>query len=337
MAGKQGSSAFDVLLVDGYNLLGAKPKNFSWKREAAQERSDGLGDTTEATSPTGITKLSIQQSGAFFDDTTSGMHDALKSKQAIARVLCAGYTGNVIGQKCMGAFGAYTQAYDVLGQIPNLTKANVAYQVSGGLEDGVVLQEWATRNDDWNTAAEAHSVDNAASSANGGAGYLQVSSFLGVNTGLAIIRHSDDNNTWSTLVTFTVVNGAPVAERIAVAGTVKRYLDFKWFGFGNLSASSSTSASISPSVSASSSASPSRSPSASISPSASTSLSPSASISPSASTSLSPSSSRSPSVSASASASSSLSPSVSASASVSPSSGGQNAGAVTLFCMFARL
>ncbi len=337
MSGKLGSASFTVLLVDGCNLLGAKPKACSWKNEAVEEKSDGLGDGFEAMSPTGLSKLSLTQAGAFFDDTTNGMHDAFKSKEALSRIVCAGYAGNVIGARAIGAFGLYAQTYEVLGSQPNLTKANVTYQVSGGIENGFTLQEWATRTDDWFTATEGHAVDNGASSANGGAGYLQISNFLGVNGGVATILHSDDGNVWSTLITFVTVTGFPQAQRIAVAGTIKRFLAFQWAGFGNRSPSQSASASVSPSVSASVSSSVSLSPSTSISPSGSTSLSPSASVSPSASTSLSPSSSRSPSVSASASTSFSLSPSVSASASASPSSGGQNAGAVTVFVMFARV
>lgn len=337
MGGKVGSVSFDILLVDGYSLLAAKPKGFQWKAEAKMERSDGLGDAFEAMVPTGISRYTASQNGAFFDDTSFGFHQALLGHLDVSRVLCAGYHGNTIGKRFIGAAGAYTPSYDVLGSAPNLTKANASYEISGAVEHGILLQEWATRADDWDTAAESNSVDNAASSANGGAGYLQISGFAGPNTGTALIRHSDDNLNWSTLLTFTVVNGFPDAERVAVSGTVKRYLSFKWTGFGNLSASSSTSASLSPSVSASSSASPSLSPSSSRSPSASTSLSPSSSRSPSASTSLSPSSSLSPSVSASASSSPSISPSVSASASASPSSGGVQASSVTLMAGFARL
>mgnify|MGYP001616509267 FL=1 len=283
--GKYGSPSIAVLLVDGRNLLGAKPKGISWKQEALHERSDGLGDTWDATSPTGLTRLSLTQSGAFFDDTTNGMHDALKSDQAVSRILSCAFTGNSVGARTIGGAGVYGQSYEALAQIGGLSKANVTYQVSGAFDQGIVLQEYATKQVDWTAAT----VDNSASSANGGYGTLQYSSFLGPNGFVGTIRHSDDGNTWATLITFATVYGAPGAQRIAVSGTVKRYLDFTGFGFGNVSASLSGSASISPSVSASASASASQSPSASVSPSASTSLSPSSSLSPSASTSLSPS------------------------------------------------
>lgn len=342
MSGKYASSSFAVFLADGFNLLAGKVKNVSYKVEALQERTDGLGDSWEAFTPTGIRKASLAQDGAFFDDTANGLHLAFRAGQAVSRILCVAPAGNVIGRLFHGMQGVYASAYEVLGQVGALTKANATYTVSGIVQQGIVLQEWATRTDDWNTAVEGNSVDNAASSTSGGHGYLQVSGFSGPNTLTVKIQHASDGGgagaTWADLISFTAVTGAQTAQRIAVSGTIDRWTRVIATGFGNVSASASTSASISPSVSASSSSSPSRSPSSSVSPSASTSLSPSSSLSPSASTSLSPSSSVSPSVSSSASASPSLSPSasISQSASASPTAGAGPASSATLFVGLVR-
>lgn len=333
---KYGSSSFSVLLADGYNLLGAKVKNVTYEREALMELTHGLGDGFEASTPTGMQRANLTQDGAFFDDTTNSMHDAMKRSQQTSRILCMAAAGNVIGRFFWGIQGVYAMAYGVLGAVGALTKANAKYTVSGQLDEGKILQEWATRTDDWNTALEGNSVDNGASSANGGVGYLQVSGFSGPNALTVKIRHAADGGgsgaTWVDLVTFVAVSGAQTAQRIAAVGTVNRYLSVIASGFGNVSPSASVSASVSPSVSASASASPSRSPSSSISPSMSTSLSPSASISPSASTSISPSASTSISPSSSISPSTSSSPS----ASVSPSAGAGPASSITLFVGFAR-
>lgn len=70
------------------------------------------------------------------------------------------------------------------------------------------------------------SVDNTASSANGGAGYLQVFSFSGFSGVVVKVQHSTDNAIWSDLITFTTVASAPTTEAISVAGTVNRYLRY---------------------------------------------------------------------------------------------------------------
>lgn len=347
MSGKYGSSSFSVFLVDGFSMLAAKVQNATHKVvNKLQNNTHGLGDAWEVSDPTGIRSGELTQDGAFFDDTAHSIHEAWKAPfqttisnvyNPTVRITCIAFAGNVIGRLAKGFEGTLGLAYEVLGKLGNLTNANVAYVISGRVDEMVILQEWATRTDDWSTAVEGNKVDDlGAASASGGYGYLQISDFEGTLPGVAKILHSTDGVTFSTLLTFPTITGGPQAIRQAVSGTVNRYLAFQWTGFGNISASLSTSASRSPSVSASISASASRSPSASISPSRSTSLSPSTSISPSASTSLSPSSSRSPSASTSLSPSSSISPSSSTSPSASASPSGALPPSVQIFCGFAR-
>lgn len=69
------------------------------------------------------------------------------------------------------------------------------------------------------------SVDNAASSANGGAGTLHVpTNTVGGNTTIKI-QHSANDSTWADLISFTVVgSSAKTSEIKAVSGTVNRYL-----------------------------------------------------------------------------------------------------------------
>jgi hypothetical protein len=335
-----------LFLVDGYSLIANKLKGLRYKHEALQERSEGLGDSAEESTPTGMTKVELAQEGGFFDTTANRVHAMMVRSNAVPthpqvtpRVVCLGFAGQVVGNAFVGLQGAFTTVYEVLAQLGQLTKANVMYVVSGVLNNGIILQELETKTDDWDTSQAGEYVDNLASSANGGVGYLQVTDFAGPNGLVVTIRHSDSPTTgYSDLITFSTVTGAQTAQRVEVSGTVKRYTCVKGAGFGNVSPSVSGSASVSPSSSRSPSASVSLSPSASLSPSTSTSRSPSSSLSPSASTSLSPSTSISPSVSASVSASASLSPSrsLSPSASVSPSAGAALASSVTLFVGLAR-
>lgn len=308
MAGKLGSKDVGALLVDGYDFLAAKLQAFTHKRAAAQVRSDGLGDSTEAKAPTGLETLSVTQAGAFFDDATTGIHALLSplANLAVSRLLCAAFAGNTIGKPFLGVSGLYGMAYEVVGQVGNLTKANVTYTVSGTIDRGIIVQSSTAKTVDWNTKTDGASVDytldtsqqnipitaNTAanpsvvttavphglttgqvvliagvatssptingertvtvlstttfsvpvnvvtpgtggsfvrsSTVNGGAGYQAVSALSGFTGFIGKIRHSADDTTYATLVTFTNVTSAPAAERIAVAAgtTVNRYLCF---------------------------------------------------------------------------------------------------------------
>ena len=67
--------------------------------------------------------------------------------------------------------------------------------------------------------------DNAAATTRGGVGYLQN---LSTSTSLAVrIQHSVDNSVWVDLLTFTTAV-APGAQRLAVTGTVNRWVRATW-------------------------------------------------------------------------------------------------------------
>lgn len=161
MAGKIGSANFGVLLVDGYDFLAAKLQAFTHKILAGEVRTDGLGDATQTQGPTGMQTLSVSQAGAFFDDATNGIHVLLSvtANLQVSRLLCAAFGGNTIGKPFLGVSGVYGQAYEAVGQVGNLTKANVTYQVSGTIDRGVILNQAVAKTVDWNTKTDGNSVD----------------------------------------------------------------------------------------------------------------------------------------------------------------------------------
>ena len=222
MPGKFGSPS-QFLLVDGYNLQGTGIKSVPYKIRALNEDTTGIGDAALARTPTGVVELTVSQAGAFFDTTTNGGHAALKdvatSVQATARVLSLGFAGNTVGETFVGAEGAYTQAYEVLGVVRQLTKANAEYAISGRVDQGFILKALAAITANTNGTA----IDNAASSASGGAGHLQVTAYSGFTNIVVKVQHSPDNSVWADLITFATVSSAPTAERKTAAGTVDRY------------------------------------------------------------------------------------------------------------------
>ena len=218
---KYGSKDVGFFLVGGYNLLGYATEIGGLDPESITEPSHTLGDTWHECTPVGLKKAMLSQNG-FYDDESGGINAATAELQNVSRVVSIAHEGNTIGKRFLGYAGAFSAKYSRVIQIGKLHKANVNYSVTGEHEQGVILQDFEAKTVDWDTDSEE--VDNAASSANGGAGYLQVGSYSGF-TGLAVtIEHSADSSSWATLLSFTNVTAARQAERVAVSGTVNRYL-----------------------------------------------------------------------------------------------------------------
>ena len=163
MSGKLSGSSFYALLVDGYDLLAAKVKTFSYKISSGTESGLGLGDSFASKLPTGLATLLVTQAGAFFDDSTAGMHALLKvaGSGQVSRVLFAAFAGNTIGKPFMGASGVYAMEYEPAPAVAALTKANVAYAVSGAVDQGVIISNFSAQTADWNTKTNGSPVDYA--------------------------------------------------------------------------------------------------------------------------------------------------------------------------------
>lgn len=148
-----GSPQVGFFLVGGYSLLGSKLQGFSESVEAMQTRTDGLGDTWQEHTPTGAKKATLDQSGAFFDAGTNLAHAALDAEQATSRVICLNFEGNTIGKRFIGYAGGYSHKYSVLAKLGDLTKADVAYAISGNRDEGLILQDWTAKAADWSTVS----------------------------------------------------------------------------------------------------------------------------------------------------------------------------------------
>jgi hypothetical protein len=90
----------------------------------------------------------------------------------------------------------------------------------------VIVQNLVAKTADWNTKTLGTVVDSGAGSSSGGAGYLEVTAMSGFTGFVGKIRDSPDDVTYADLVTFSNVTAGPAAERVAVAGSVDRYLSF---------------------------------------------------------------------------------------------------------------
>jgi hypothetical protein len=218
MAGKAGSAQFTVLSLDGKSLLGAKVQEFHAIPEVLLEKTDGLGDAWEEHTPTGLRKVTITQGGAYFDTVLAGMHEALSAMPMGARTLIASPDGGIL----YIAKGTLTTAYEVLGNLGKLTKANVEYVVSGALEVGAMVQAPDVKTATWTGTA----VDNLAPTTLGGAASQETLERTGTINLSGKIQHSTDNTTYVDLVVFGPVSSAPNSQAMPVVGTIHRYIRF---------------------------------------------------------------------------------------------------------------
>ena len=223
---KRGSSDASLLLVDGYNLIGSATE-FSEKREATFDDTTALGDTFMTQGFADLKKFTLSQKG-FFDDAAGGSNEALSAMSGANRLVCYGLSGNAIGRAMTGFSGTVQHSYERVAAIGKFTRANAEYLGNGQMDDGRIVQALGAV-----TAAgdsKTSKLDNTTSSASGGAAYLQVPAVVlgGYTSWTVKLVHSADGTTWADLATFTAVTAGPSAQRVAVSGTVNRYVAATW-------------------------------------------------------------------------------------------------------------
>lgn len=169
---------------------------------------------------------SVEASG-FYDSIVTDDTDmldyalsaAVNNQSAVTdQLLYFPYGANTLADRGI-AFQGYVDKYDIGS--PNDAMTDISMSMTGchGREPVLLLAARAARTDSFTGS----SIDNGASSANGGAGFLQVFDWTSGSVPV-LIEHSTDNSVWSTLITFTAVGADHAKERIAVTGTVNRYI-----------------------------------------------------------------------------------------------------------------
>lgn len=224
---KHGSDDVSFWLIDGYNLAGVLSDITLDGPEALLEETHGFGVDFVEQSPTGLSRWSMSQNG-WIDDEVSANLDLLSAGDGVERIWMFATAGNTIGAPVDGAEGATQAKHTKQATRGSLTKVAADFAGSGAYDEGLILHELSAETADGDT--ESESVDNGASSAAGGAGYLQVTALDldGYDDVTMRVLHSADDIAFVELAAFTDVAAAPDAERVAVAGTVNRYLASDW-------------------------------------------------------------------------------------------------------------
>jgi len=229
-----GSDKVAFFCVGGRSFLN-RVGTFAYKIANGIVKTTPLGVANPTKDVNGLEYASLIHDG-WFDDGVGSVAEACEGARGRStQVVCFGVADNVLGRGMVGMAGAFVGEFKRILQVGDKVKAAAEFEVSGQVDDNaVILQPQATITAAGNT--EATPVNNTASSASGGSGYLVVSALaLGGYTNLVVkVRHSPDNITYADLLTFTVVTTSPTAERKTVAGTVDQYLATSraWTGAG---------------------------------------------------------------------------------------------------------
>jgi hypothetical protein len=157
-----------------------------------------------------------------FDTAAATLHTETTAALGVDNGLLATVlpSGGAIGQPAFIAVSD-VEGYSLESTVTEAVKLTVEAQPDDGVEWGVSLHDLGAETAD----ADAASVDNAASSANGGVASLHVTAYSGLTNAVLKVQHSTNNSVWADLATFTTVT-AVTSERVVVAlgTTVNRYL-----------------------------------------------------------------------------------------------------------------
>lgn len=193
-----------------------------------------LGKVGGGNSPlevTGIDKSAFERIGGkrdggitlqtWFNPTAAQAHPTLDTLPT-ADVICTYLRGQAAGQAAFCQVSKQANYDGTRGNDGSLTFAVDAMANAFGGEWTRNMAGKLTRT----TAGNAASFDDGAAnapSANGLQAYLHVFALTGTNAVISV-QDSADNVTFADLIAFASATSAPQAQRVAVAGNVRRYL-----------------------------------------------------------------------------------------------------------------
>ena len=216
-----------ILLWGGYNLVGAMSQISTLQRSAVLEDVTCFGTAAQTFSDAGERMGKFSFSG-YYDDATLGSNAALTGNVASFLPLCVGVAGNAVGQPFTGTTGA-EQTTNRTAAIGKMTHISADMVYSGESDEGQIQFPLGAIS---GATTNSASIDfGSTSSANGLVAYLQVPALtLGSATNLAVtMQDSADNSSWANITggAFTVIASSitttPVAQRLVISGTIRRY------------------------------------------------------------------------------------------------------------------
>lgn len=222
MAFSHGSKA--KVLVNGYDLSNyLRSVSFSALADTAETTT--LGSTAKTYIP-GLQDATVSAEG-IYDGSPKAVDEILQAALGAESTIWVYLPqGDGVGKSGFGIECIET-SYEIESPVDDVAAISVEAQSKVGREQVVVLADLQTRTASGNGSTR----DDGASSSDGAVGYLQVLGLSGSGAALTVtIQHSSDGSNWSSLINFPQVStsGVPKAQRIAVQGTVNRYVRAIW-------------------------------------------------------------------------------------------------------------
>jgi hypothetical protein len=170
----------------------------------------------------GLKDGTVSLTGMFDGDATASDAIFAGALGGSSGVLSVFPDGTTIGKR--GTIAAiHETSYNLSSPVGDVVAASAEMQATGGVDNAVSLHALGAET----TGGNATSVDNGASSANGGGAALHITANTRNDATTIKIQHSADNSTWADLVTFSAVSAATTAseQKVVASGTtVNRYL-----------------------------------------------------------------------------------------------------------------
>lgn len=204
--------------VNGYELS-------PYFRSAAISRSADMAESSAFLTSAKQYVPGMNDATASFEGMYDGSAAAIDERlSAILAVSTKQIVQVNLGTEAVGSVAhgmlADESTVDVTADTGDVATIDSEFQSSSGAER-MLIHKPQTVITTANDGPEA-SIDNLASSPDGGVGYLHVLAASGSPTLDVRLQHSVDDSVWADLITFTPAT-AIGAERIVVAGTVNRY------------------------------------------------------------------------------------------------------------------
>jgi len=220
MAFIHGKSA--VVLQNEFNLS-AYFNDISISRSIETAETTAFGSTAKSYI-VGLIDGTLSLSG-MFDGAANAIDQEMTDVLGVnaGAIISASVSGvTTIGTRMISTTGKLT-SYEVTAPVGDVVSANAEFQASDGIGNAVSLAALGAIT----ATTTGTSVDNGASSSNGGFATLHVTANTMNAATVCKVQHSADNSTWADLQSFTSVATTVVtAERIKIANgtTVNRYL-----------------------------------------------------------------------------------------------------------------
>ena len=159
-----------------------------------------------------------------FDGTTDAVDSILASAlgNTTNKVISTSSDSTSVGGRAILVDSAST-SYEISSPLTDVVAVSGEAVANNGLDYGV----WLGCKSAITATSTGTSVDNSASSTNGGVAHLHITANTRSTTTVAKIQHSADNSTYADLATFTTIAiGTKTFQRsvIAPGTTVNRYL-----------------------------------------------------------------------------------------------------------------